>query len=35
MSPVMISGDEIFMDLDEAKQELVVKVTKAPETLNQ
>ena len=29
------AGDEIFMDLDEATQELVVKVTKAPEPTNQ
>jgi len=28
------SGDEIFMDLDEATQALVVKVTKAPEPTN-
>ena len=29
------NGDEIFMDLDETTQELVVKVTKAPEPTNQ
>jgi ATP-dependent Clp protease ATP-binding subunit ClpC len=29
------AGDEIFMDLDEIDQELVVKVTKAPEPTNQ
>ena len=29
------AGDEIFMDLDETAQELVVKVTKAPEPTNQ
>jgi ATP-dependent Clp protease ATP-binding subunit ClpC len=29
------AGDEIFMDLDETTQELVVKVTKAPEQTNQ
>ena len=29
------SGDEIFMDLNEATQELVVKVTKAPEPTKQ